>query len=203
MDDGGLRRKVVTVSESGPPSESPEAAPVAGLAGRLQSIPLALRMILYGAFFLLAVLAGLPYLAYQVDRFFPAWHIEIGWWRAVGGLLFVAFLIVYLWGSYVLSRLGRGAYVEFDPPKAFVATGPFRWVRNPIAACVVGMLLGEAILLSSTGVFLLFLAAMPLAHIQVLWLEEPLLRQRFGAAYVEYCARVPRWLPRRPRESGP
>ena len=26
--------------------------------------------------------------------------------------------------------------------------------------------------------------------------EEPGLRRRFGAEYEEYCARVPRWLPR-------
>ncbi len=203
MDDGGLRCEVVTVSKVGPPSESSEVAPAQGMAGRLQSIPLVLRMILYGVFFLLAVLAGLPYLAYQFDRFFPAWTIEIGVWRVVGGVFFTVVLALYLWASCLLSRHGRGAYVEFDPPQAFVATGPFRWVRNPIAACVVGMLLGEAILFSSTGIFLLFVLAVPLAHAQVIWLEEPLLKRRFGSAYVEYCARVPRWFPRPPRESGP
>jgi protein-S-isoprenylcysteine O-methyltransferase Ste14 len=31
----------------------------------------------------------------------------------------------------------------------------------------------------------------------VFLLEEPLLRSQFGAAYSEYCAEVPRWLPRR------
>ncbi len=78
----------------------------------------------------------------------------------------------------------------------------YRWVRNPVAACLVAALLGEALMFSSTGILLLFLTAMLIAHVQVTRLEEPLLRKRFGAAYEEYCRRVPRWLPRRPREES-
>ena len=94
-----------------------------------------------------------------------------------------------------MSR-GRGAYVEFDPPRQFVATGPFRYCRNPIAACVLGMILGEAIGLSSSGVLILFLLGLPIAHAQVVFLEEPLLSKRFGAEYQQYLSRVPRWIPR-------
>jgi protein-S-isoprenylcysteine O-methyltransferase Ste14 len=35
-----------------------------------------------------------------------------------------------------------------------------------------------------------------LAHAFVLLVEEPGLRRRFGEAYEQYCARVPRWIPR-------
>jgi protein-S-isoprenylcysteine O-methyltransferase Ste14 len=80
-----------------------------------------------------------------------------------------------------------------------VATGPFQWCRNPIAGSVVGMVLGEALALSSVGILLLFVVAIPLAHMQVVLLEEPLLEKRFGSAYNDYRARVPRWLPRPPR----
>jgi protein-S-isoprenylcysteine O-methyltransferase Ste14 len=159
-------------------------------------------MIVYGVFFLAAVLVGLPYLAYQIDLRIPALHVEIGAARWVGAAFAAACLLIYLRSSWLLSSRGRGAYVEFDPPREFVADGPFRWVRNPIAACVVGMLLGEAAMFSSTGMFLLFFAALLLAHVQVVRLEEPLLRKRFGAPYEEYLRCVPRWLPRRPREKS-
>jgi len=155
-------------------------------------------MAFYGLFFLAAVLIGLPWLAYRVDVFLPAWHVEFGWLRWAGLAVFAAFFSTYLACSHVLSTRGRGAYVEFDPPREFVAGGPYRWVRNPIAACVVGMLFGLAGALSSTGVFLLFLLSLPLAHLQVVLLEEPLLRKRFGSTYEDYCRRVPRWIPRRP-----
>ncbi len=155
-------------------------------------------MLLYGLLFLSGVLVGLPWLAYQVDVRVPAWHVELGWFRLPGAVIFVASFIVYIRSSHWLSTRGKGAYVEFDPPREFVAVGPYRWVRNPIAASLVGMLLGEAVAWSSTGIFLLFLVSLPLAHLQVVFLEEPLLRKRFGQPYVEYLARVPRWIPRRP-----
>lgn len=169
----------------------------------LRPIPLPVRMLFYGLFFLSVILVGLPWLAYRLDLGLPAWHVEIGWFRLFGVALFAGFLALYVRSSYLLSSRGRGGYVEFDPPQEFVAEGPYRWCRNPVAACVVGMLLGEAVALSSTGVFLLFLLSMPLAHLQVVLLEEPLLRRRFGQAYEGYLARVPRWIPRRPPEDAP
>jgi protein-S-isoprenylcysteine O-methyltransferase Ste14 len=34
-----------------------------------------------------------------------------------------------------------------------------------------------------------------IAHLLVVRVEEPELRDRFGARYEEYCRQVPRWLP--------
>ena len=181
----------------------PGSPPAGASSNPLHRIPVAVRMLFYGSFFLSALLIGLPWLAYRIDVFVPAWHVEVGWFRVAGVVLFVGFLVTYLRSSYSLSSRGRGGYVEFDPPQAFVETGPYRRVRNPIAGCAVLMLLGEALAFSSTGIFLLFLVAVPLAHLQVVLLEEPLLRKRFGQSYAEYLARVPRWIPRRPgRNAG-
>lgn len=167
-------------------------------ASRLERIPLGLRVPLYCVAFLATVIGLLPWAAVQLDRVVSGWRFELGYGRWTGATLFAAALLCYLYATYVLTRRGRGAYVEFDPPREFVSEGPFRWCRNPIAACVVLMLWGEALALSSIGVLLLALVAIPLAHAQVIFLEEPLLRARFGAAYEAYLERVPRWLPRRP-----
>lgn len=160
-------------------------------------------MVFYCIFFLAFALGLLPWLAYRLDVHFPQCHVEIGALRYVGAAVFAAFLVTYLYCSYQLTSRGEGAYVEFDPPTRFVAEGPYRWCRNPVAACVVGMVLGLAVALSSTGVFLLFLVGLPLAQIQVVLLEEPLLKQRFGADYEAYLRRVPRWIPRRPGKDLP
>ncbi len=163
----------------------------------LQRVPLKLRMVVYCAGFLSVVLVLLPLAARQLDAWLPAWQFTLpAPLRIVGGLLLFALLAIYLGCSYVLSTRGRGAYVEFDPPSAFVCDGPFRFCRNPIAACVVGMLGALALVWSSIGVLLLFLLAVPLAHLQVVLLEEPLLRKRFGQPYEQYLRSVPRWLPR-------
>jgi protein-S-isoprenylcysteine O-methyltransferase Ste14 len=169
----------------------------------LDHIPLQVRMVFYGVSFLAVVLIGLPWLAYRVDVYGPRWHIEIGWLRIVGGMLFLAFLSMYIFCSYVLSTRGRGPFVEFDPPREFVASGPYRWLRNPVAACLGGAVFSLAVALSSTGILLMFLFGLPLAHMQVVLLEEPLLRKRFGSSYEAYLRRVPRWIPRRPKSSQP
>ncbi len=179
------------------------AVPSDERASLLDTIPLLLRMLVYGVSFLALILVLLPWCAAQLDPLLPAKaQMRLpGVVRFGGVVLFLGLLTLYVASSYVLTHHGRGAYVEFDPPREFVASGPFRWCRNPIAASVVGMLLAEAIVLSSTGVLLLALLAIPLAHVQVVLLEEPLLRKRFGEAYENYLRRVPRWLPRPPREA--
>ncbi|MGQ9652069.1 MAG: methyltransferase family protein [Phycisphaerae bacterium] len=168
----------------------------------LDSVPVGVRYVFYTVFFLSFLLIALPWLAYQIDVYVPSLHVEIGRpGRMIGIVIFVVFLIVYLLSSRLLTSRGRGGDVEFDPPKEFVACGIYRWVRNPIAASAVLMLLGESLAFSSTGILLLFLLAMIVAHLQVTLLEEPLLRKRFGTSYTAYLAKVPRWLPRRPRGS--
>ncbi len=181
----------------------PVHAGTGGFRAWLDRIPLALRMAVYSILFLAAVLVLLPWLASRVDVHWPRGSIEVGPMRWLGVMLFSICAGLYATASLLLSRHGRGAYVEFDPPKEFVAVGPFQWCRNPIAASLLGMLLGEALAFSSTGIFLLFLVALPLAQLQVVRIEEPLLRKRFGQGYEEYVRRVPRWLPRPPRRAGP
>lgn len=180
-----------------PPNDSKPASD--HLLNRLlERIPLPLRVGVYGLSFLAFVLIGLPWLAYRVDVLWPAYHVDVGPLRWFGWALFVVLVSTYCYASFILTYRGRGAYVEFDPPKAFVATGPFRWCRNPVAGSLVLALGALALALSSTGVLLLFLAAMLLAHAQVVWLEEPLLARRFGEPYRQYLRTVPRWIPRPP-----
>lgn len=193
----GSPRTFDPAAPSAPPP-SPHALPPTAF----DRIPLPVRMVAYGAAFLAFVLGVVPFAAYQLDVYVPAMRINVGPLQWLGVPLFVIFLAIYLYSSYVLTNVGRGAYVEFDPPKQFVAVGPFRWCRNPIAGSLLGAILGEALALSSTGILLLFVMGLPLAHIQVVLLEEPLLKKRFGAAYEAYLQSVPRWLPRPPRRSA-
>jgi protein-S-isoprenylcysteine O-methyltransferase Ste14 len=165
----------------------------------LDRIPLVVRTVVYYVFFLAFILILMPWVAHALGKRVVPWQIEIGWGRAVGWVIFGVSFLVYTGSSVLLMRRGRGAYVEFDPPKEFVTTGPFRWCRNPIAACLLGMILGEALAFSAVGILLLFVVGLPLAHLQVVLLEEPLLEKRFGQAYRDYRAQVPRWIPRPPR----
>ena len=188
-------------SPAGGPAADPEhisSNPPAAAPTILDRVPLAIRVVFYGFFFLAVFVGFLPWLAHRIDLWRPQWHVEVGPVRFLGWAIAAVFLVVYIRTSYYLTSRGRGAYVEFDPPREFVSGGPYRWMRNPIAGCVVMILLGEAIAFSSTGVALLFLAAIPLAHAQAVLVEEPLLEKRFGPTYAEYKSHVPRWIPRSP-----
>ena len=55
-------------------------------------------------------------------------------------------------------------------------------------------MLAYACVANFSGTWALTLMSLPGLHLVVL-LEESELRDRFGAQYVEYCRRVPRWIP--------
>jgi protein-S-isoprenylcysteine O-methyltransferase Ste14 len=168
------------------------------LADRLNRIPLVPRMIFYTIFFLAVLLGVLPAINYYLFDRLAGLHYEIGAWRWVGAAIFTVSTVIYLAIAFHLTNRGRGAFVEFDPPSQLVTTGPYRWVRNPISVSVLVMLLGEAIMLSSTGIAAMFLLGFAIAQAQAVLLEEPLLEKRFGKQYVDYKARVSRWIPRPP-----
>lgn len=164
-------------------------------------------MVAYTVSFLAFILVALPYGFDYLGRVvYPqpvhAW-LEPGLAQMIfGAAVIVVGLVGYLVCSLWLVIFGKGPFVEFDPPTQFVATGPYRWMRNPVAAFLVITVLGEAIFFGSAGVLTLFLLGFPLAQLQVTRIEEPRLRARFGDAYVDYCRRVPRWIPKRPKNDS-
>lgn len=168
--------------------------------------PFALRSTIYTIGFLLVVLGVVPSVFYLVGALVshePAkltiWTFWLQFRGLVGAAVFAIGLAAYCYCSAWLIFFGKGPHVEFDPPKVFVASGPYRWVRNPVVLTLLLTVLGEAIWLGSISVLILVILGMPLAHYQVTRIEEPRLKQRFGASYEEYCRRVNRWTPRFPQ----
>lgn len=115
-------------------------------------------------------------------------------WFAVPLWLFGAVTILWCFWDFLVK--GKGTPAPIDPPKELVASGLYRFVRNPMYVGVLMMLFGHFLwfgywsLLAYTVFF--FIAF----HLFVIGYEEPNLRIRFGAAYEGYCRDVPRWIPR-------
>ena len=97
--------------------------------------------------------------------------------------------------------LGGGGRPRRGPRPPFILTGPYLRMRNPLLAGLLLGLAGTALALRSWSLGVATAAAAAGAHLWVVRVEEPALRDRFGAAYDEYLRRVPRWLPRRGRRS--
>jgi protein-S-isoprenylcysteine O-methyltransferase Ste14 len=97
-------------------------------------------------------------------------------------------------GSF--SRRGRGTPLPADAPRHLVTSGLFRRMRNPIMAAELLVIWAVALFVASLGAALYAVAISVLAHLAVVYVEEPELRRRFGESYAEYCRDVPRWLPK-------
>ncbi len=169
--------------------------------------PFALRAVLFTAGFLVFILGVVPSLFYLLGEVgdWDGFRFEAAYYwhslrQLVGIAIFAAGLLAYLACSAWLMFYGRGPHVEFDPPKQLVTGGPFRWVRNPVVITLITTVLGIAVYLNSWGILLLVAVGMVAAHYQVTRIEEPRLRERHGQPYVDYCARVHRWIPRPPQD---
>jgi protein-S-isoprenylcysteine O-methyltransferase Ste14 len=126
----------------------------------------------------------------------PAWLQPIGWVLAVaGGALGLACVWLFL-------TAGRGTPAPFDPPRVFVATGPYRLVRNPMYIGGVLALAGGGLVVRSFSIVALAAVFWLLSHCTVVLHEEPTLERRFGDSFVQYKRRVNRWLPTRPVGRG-
>lgn len=102
---------------------------------------------------------------------------------------------VYLWTTWDFVSFGRGTALPVDPPRVLVIRGLYRVVRNPMALGFVLILVGEAIAFSSTALLTYAAISFIAIHLFVVLVEEPGLRERFGAPYENYCRSVRRWLP--------
>jgi protein-S-isoprenylcysteine O-methyltransferase Ste14 len=122
----------------------------------------------------------------------PAWLRPPGFVAASAGALLAGVCIA----TFVTK--GRGTPAPFDPPREFVATGPYRWVRNPMYIGASAAILGAGLAVSSPSMVILALAFLLIMHVFVVVHEEPALARKFGVSYERYRSSVHRWLIRRP-----
>jgi protein-S-isoprenylcysteine O-methyltransferase Ste14 len=149
-----------------------------------------LNAVLFFAVFMLA----LPWLAH---RLLPAplpFPPALRMWPAVA--LAVVGIGAWIACLDAFSRLGRGTPLPADAPRRLVTTGLFGRTRNPIMAAELMVIWAEALWIASWGVALYALVTSVVAHLAVVYVEEPELRERFGPEYDDYRRRVPRWIPR-------
>ena len=111
-------------------------------------------------------------------------------------LVVVAGAALALASILTFAFVGKGTPAPFDPPRKLVIAGPYRWVRNPMYIGAGLVLLGAAMFYGSIGLVLYTIIFWSMAHLFVLFYEEPVLRRKFGADYHAYAATRRRWMPR-------
>jgi len=118
-------------------------------------------------------------------------------WTAAAGLSILAAgsMLAFLCVATFVAR-GRGTPALFDPPRRFVAAGPYRYVRNPMYIGGAFMLLGLGMAQRSPAIVLFVPAWWLLFHLLVVFYEERTLHTKFGDDYDRYRRATPRWIPR-------
>ncbi|TCO55090.1 methyltransferase family protein [Actinocrispum wychmicini] len=145
-------------------------------------------------FFVLApgIVAGLlPWLItrWQVEPIWPPLRV-LGWVVLVPSVA----VLVSAFVRFVVEGFGTPAPVA--PPEKLVVGGFYRYVRNPMYLCVLGAIVGQALVFGQPWVLAYALAVSAAFYSMVHWHEEPSLRRNFGNQYDTYRNAVPGWLPR-------
>ncbi|GAA1603583.1 MULTISPECIES: methyltransferase family protein [Kribbella] len=108
-----------------------------------------------------------------------------------------AFVVLRAFVRFV--REGRGTPAPVAPTEELVVGGDYRFVRNPMYVGVVAAIGGQALVFLDWRVFGYGVIAWAVMASFVRWYEEPVLRERYGRQYDEYCRAVPAWIPRASR----
>ncbi len=106
-----------------------------------------------------------------------------------GGLLAIICILEFIFR-------GKGTPAPFDPPREFVASGPYAYVRNPMYIGGLVLLTGFGFYLLSFSVLLLVILLFLVVNMFVIFYEEPTLERLFSKSYSDYKRKVHRWMPR-------
>jgi protein-S-isoprenylcysteine O-methyltransferase Ste14 len=134
-------------------------------------------------------------LTWGIRRIWPEMGVFIPGRRVIYWTLLIAGLLVAVAGVWEFRR-ARTTVNPMRPTNAssLVTSGIYRFTRNPMYVGDVLILLAVVVFFSNplglAGV-VLFIVWMNLLQIPA---EERALRERFGAAYADYCRKVRRWV---------
>ena len=148
------------------------------------------------AFFLVAPGTVVGVIPWLITR----WEIpgSTSGWRAahvLGVVLIVAGLIPVVHAFAQFAKAG-GTPMPLAPTQRLVVNGFNRYVRNPMYAGLLIVILGQALLFGSLWLVLYAICAWIITASFVRWYEEPTLARTYGSEYEAYRRNVPAWLPR-------
>ena len=109
--------------------------------------------------------------------------------------LFFAASCLGLWSGVTMAARGGGTPLPTATAPRLVIAGPYRYIRNPMAAAGIAQGIAVGWGLGSIGVLIYSLTGAVLWHFVVRPTEEEDLSKRFGAAYDEYRNTTKLWIP--------
>jgi protein-S-isoprenylcysteine O-methyltransferase Ste14 len=110
-----------------------------------------------------------------------------------GGVFLTFGVVIAMWGRRVMEQAGTNVNPTL-PATALVASGPFRFSRNPLYVAITLIYVGLALLTNAFWVLVLIVPVVLLLHFGVVRREERYLETKFGDTYRAYRSRVRRYI---------
>jgi protein-S-isoprenylcysteine O-methyltransferase Ste14 len=111
----------------------------------------------------------------------------------LGGIVFALAVVLFAWAVTSMTRAGSNVPTSM-PSKTIVASGPYRFTRNPIYLGMMLSLIGLAIAFDSVWSLVALAVFFLVIRYGVIAREEAYLERKFGDVYRNYRAHVRRWL---------
>ncbi len=134
-----------------------------------------------------------PYVILDAFAAFTIPHIGI--WLFLGAFLFGCFSMLGLSSAYFMVRDGAGTPLPLDQTNDLVVSGPYRYVRNPMAIAGIGQGIAISIVFQSVPVLIYSLLGALVWHLVIRPIEERDMLERFGERYSTYQQHVSCWIP--------
>lgn len=152
--------------------------------------------------FLVTIFSGLPFLSVHLNNLLGFPTFTNFYFQIIGILIIFIGLIIVIRSAALHLQTGRKNWLPMiEPPKKFIATGLYRYCRNPMYLTETLMLIGLYLIFGYPLLLVYSLAFFLTVHLLVIYLEEPQLHKILGKTYTEYTYTVPRWLPKFPKTS--
>lgn len=127
---------------------------------------------------------------------FDSWRMpNIGIPFIAGCVIFFCFSLLGLSSAWFMVRDGEGTPLPLDQTNRLVVSGPYHWVRNPMAIAGVGQGAAIAFIFQSAPVLIYALMGALIWHCVVRPIEERDMENRFGETYLNYRKQVTCWFP--------
>ena len=130
-----------------------------------------------------------------LDAFGAAYPPDSGAQLWIGIFLFVSCSLLGLTSAYFIVRDGGGTPLPLDQTNHLVLSGPYRYVRNPMAIAGIGQGLAIAVVFLSFPILVYSILGAFVWHLVVRPIEEQDMVKRFGDSYRDYRQSVSCWIP--------
>jgi protein-S-isoprenylcysteine O-methyltransferase Ste14 len=139
------------------------------------------------------IYAGALVIGLLANRMYPVPFLPRGLSRALGWPLIVGGLAIGSLGFREMKRAGTNVDPR-EPTTAIVTEGPYRFTRHPLYLSMTLIYAGITAIANALPAALLLPAVLHIMRRGVIEREEDYLEHKFGDKYLNYKARVRRWV---------